>query len=351
MMVAQPLWGILSDHLQKPQLLLTVSLVTTGLVGLSFLVLHHYFLIFIAACVLALFQCAITPLTDSITLNYTLRNGLDYGNFRLWGAAGFAVAAWFMGMLAEETGLSSIFVSFMITLWLSSLFVRFMPREGSAIKVEIGTGLKQLIRLPRFLVFLVASFCVMGPLYSNNSYLGLYYQALGGTVAGVGLCFLLGAGSEIPVWKAAGKWIKKKGIYLMSICAGILAAIRWLCFSFHLPLIWVYLLTATQGFTIGIFYPASLMYIQTVAPPEVKTTAISLNAAMTSGLGNWFFVLIGGMILDAYDIFAVYRFYGLFTLLGVALLAGLMWTDKKTARDQGVSDKSKKPGYLQNMNF
>jgi MFS transporter, PPP family, 3-phenylpropionic acid transporter len=341
MLFTQPLWGFLSDYTRKPHLLLMLTILITGLLGLLFLFFKLYFLIFAAACLLAVFQSAIGPLTDSLTLNYTIKNQLNYGRFRLWGAAGFAFAAWVSGTLAEQFGLKVIFFAFAVSLWMSAIFAWFMPREGDFRRVEVRKGLIKLMRMPRFLLFLVASFCVMGPLLSHNSYFGLYYQAIGGTVAGVGFCFLLGAGSEIPIWNAAGKWIEKHGPFLMAICAGLIGAIRWFFFSFDLPLVWVIILTITQGLTIGIFYPASLIYIQSVAPPEVRTTAVSLNAAMTSGLGNWFFVLIGGMILDAFDIFAVYRFYSLFTFIGVILIAGLAWTEKKPPSTEiAVNEKS-----------
>jgi MFS transporter, PPP family, 3-phenylpropionic acid transporter len=328
MLFTQPLWGFLSDYTRKPRQLLMLSIIVTGLLGLLFLFFDRYFLIFAAAILLAVFQAAINPLTDSLTLNYTSKNGLNYGRFRLWGAAGFAFAAWVSGTLAEMFGLKVIFFAFAFSLWISAIFAWFMPREGEFRRAEVGKGLVKLMRMPRFLIFLTASFCVMGPLLAHNSYFGLYYQAIGGTVAGVGFCFLLGAGSEIPIWNTSGKWIEKHGPHLMAICAGVIGAIRWFFYSFDLPLAWVIILTLTQGLTIGIFFPASLIYIQSVAPPEVRTTAVSLNAAMTSGLGNWFFVLIGGMILDAFGIFSVYRFFSLFTFIGVILIAGLALTKK-----------------------
>jgi PPP family 3-phenylpropionic acid transporter len=37
-------------------------------------------------------------------------------------------------------------------------------------------------------------------------------------------------------------------------------------------------------------------------------------------LGNWFFSLAGGMVLDAYDIFATYLLFGGMTLVGVGIL-------------------------------
>lgn len=50
-----------------------------GVFGLSYLLFDHYLLIVSVAIALAIFQSAIIPVSDSITLQYTTRIKANYG--------------------------------------------------------------------------------------------------------------------------------------------------------------------------------------------------------------------------------------------------------------------------------
>lgn len=332
MLLTQPLWGILCDYTRKTHAILMIALVAAGISGVSLLAFDFFSAILAVAIGLAFFQGAINPLSDSITLSYVAREGLDYGSLRLWGAVGFAVAAWVMGILSDEWGLSVIFFTFTLVLFMSAMLARNLPRENVSLHLDLRSGLSRLIRLPRFLLFLLAVFCITGPILGNNVYFGLFYQERGGTIAGIGLSFLIGAGSEVPFMRWSGAWIRKRGLLVMMIAASLVAGVRWILFYFEPSLAWVYILTLTQGFSVGILIPAALQYVQAISPPDVKTTAISLHSAVSAGLGNCFFVLMGGVLLDRLSIFSVYLFYGSFTLIGVLLLLGLQFTQKQTIR-------------------
>jgi PPP family 3-phenylpropionic acid transporter len=253
-------------------------------------------------------------------MNHVHRTGGDYGQIRLWGAIGFAVAAFIMGDLSDRWGLVVIFIGFTASLLLCAAVAVALPKARVSLNIDLRTGLRKLMKLPAFGLFLVATFLVFGPIYANNVYFGLLVQDVGGTLAAVGLGFLLAAGSEAPFMKFAGRWIRKQGLIIVAILASAVAAARWLLYAWE-PSMWlIYLSTVTQGFSVGLFIPAALQYVRSIAPKEVQATAISLYAATGIGLGNWFFSLAGGMALDAYDIFATYLLFGGMTLVGVGIL-------------------------------
>ena len=66
--------------------------------------------------------------------------------------------------------------------------------------------------------------------------------------------------------------------------------------------------------------PAALIYVRNLAPEEAKTTAVSLYTAAGTGLGNWFCTLLGGWILETFDIFTTYLFFGILTAVGAMIL-------------------------------
>lgn len=324
MLLTQPVWGLLSDFTKRPRILLTVSVIGTGAVGFTYLFAEEYLLLVVIAAGLAVFQSAVVPLSDSMAMNYVQKNGGDYGNIRMWGAVGFAIAVWLMGNLSDWFGLSIIFYGFAIVLFISGFFSWGMPRESATAKVDIRAGMKQLVKVPGFMVFLVVTFLVFGPIMANNFYFGLLIQFAGGSLAGVGLAFLLAAGSEVPFMRWAGNWIHKRGILVILFVAAFASAIRWLFYATGPTPVFIYITTVMQGLSIGLFVPAALQYVSDMAPKEVKATAVAIYSAVGNGLGAWFFSISAGLIMEAFNIFTVYLFYGILTLLGAFLVLWML---------------------------
>lgn len=332
MMVAQPVWGMICDYTQRSRLVLTIAVLATGLTGLFYLFGGYYWLLFVAA-LLALFQSAIIPISDSLTMRTVTQKGWNYGNFRLWGAVGFALATFVMGLISDHFGLAVIFYMFALMMLLGSVFAWRMPEEKISFAIDLRTGLRQLLCLPPFVFFLLATFLIFGPIQANNVYFSLLFQDLGGTVAGVGIGFLLAAGSEVPFIKYAVPWMKRKGPLPILLLAAAVSGLRWLFYFFEPSLIWVYASTLVQGVSVGLFIPAALQYVQELAPAEVQVTAISMYTAAGVGLGNWFFTFVGGLLIDHFNIFTTYLFFGTLTFGGVIILLGLLWVAKRRSVD------------------
>ncbi|PYZ93968.1 MFS transporter [Salipaludibacillus keqinensis] len=336
MLLTQPVWGLLSDYTKRPRLLLTIAVIGTGSVGFTYLLAEEYVILVAIAAGLAMFQSAIIPLSDSMAMNYVYKNGGDYGNIRMWGAVGFALAVWFMGMLSDWLGQGIIFYGFALVLFISAYFSLGMPKESVTAKVDIRGGMKELVKVPGFLLFLIVTFLVFGPIMANNFYFGLLIQFSGGSLAGVGFAFLLAAGSEVPFMRWAGQWIRKRGILVILFVAALASGIRWIFYSTGPTPEFIYMTTIIQGFSIGLFVPAALQYVTELAPKEVKATAVAIYSAVGNGLGAWFFSISAGLIMEWSSILSVYLFYGIFTLSGAALTLWMI-RSKKAESSNGLA--------------
>ncbi|SDO13215.1 MFS transporter, PPP family, 3-phenylpropionic acid transporter [Alkalicoccus daliensis] len=320
MIMVQPLWGMLSDYTRKPKIILVIASIGAGCSGFTYLFAAEHFTFVIIASLVAVFQSAMIPLSDSIAMNYVKRNGGDYGKIRMWGAVGFAVAVWIMGNLSDLLGLEVIFYGFAIVLLMSSFFAANMPNEPAAPRVDVKEGMRQLVKVDGFILFLIITFLVYGPIMANNFYFGVLIQSVGGTLAGVGFAFLLAAGSEVPFMRWAGAWIQKRGILIILFSASFVSGARWIFYATGPDPSWIYITTVMQGFSIGLFVPAALQYVTDIAPKDVKATAVSIYAAVGNGIGAFFFSMTAGLLIDFHSILAVYLFYGIMTLTGTVLL-------------------------------
>ncbi|WP_110114172.1 MFS transporter [Bacillus sp. CGMCC 1.16541] len=316
MIFAQPLWGIVSDYTQKPRFVLMSTLLCTGVVGFFFSFVNDYYVFVILAAILAFFQSSLIPISDSIALNYVQKVNGDYGSIRLWGAIGFAVSVLAVGRLSEVFGLHVIFYVFAVVLVAASVLARYLPKESQTMNVRLRDGVSSLLKMPKFVLFLLITFLVFGPIFANNFYFSLYITDIGGTLTGVGIAFLLAAGSEAPFMKVANGWIRRFGMLHILILSAFISGLRWLFYFIEPPLAIVYATTIAQGFSVGLFIPAALQYVRDLAPANVRVTAVSIYAAVGNGLGSWFCTFFGGLVLEKYSIATVYGCFGVLTMFG-----------------------------------
>jgi PPP family 3-phenylpropionic acid transporter len=329
MIFVQPLWGIFSDYTQKPKQILIWTLVFTAITGLAFSFIGSYAGLLTVAFLLAVTQSALVPISDSITLNYVQRVKGNYGSIRLWGAIGFAVAVLIAGWLSDFFSLKVIFYTFSTALLLGAVVTFFLPRESQTISVNVRDGIGTLMKMPKFVMFLVTTFLIFGPVFANNFYFGLFITDIGGTVTGVGIAFLLAAGSEAPFMRVAGKWISRFGLHAIMISAASIAMLRWVLYFFEPPLYVVYASTIAQGFSVGLFIPAALQFVRDIAPTSARATAVSLYTAVGNGLGSWFCTFLGGFIAEYYSVAHVYLFFGLLTMGGLVFIMMIHQAYKK----------------------
>lgn len=327
--MAQPIWGMLSDRTQKPKLILTLTTVIAGTTGLLFFASNWYIYLLLAAAFLSIFQSAVVPISDSLAMSYVKKSGIEYGSLRLWGAIGFAVAVWFAGLVIEVTFTGVIFIIFAVALWLSAIFAHQMPSDAEPIRVDLRAGLARLVKIPAFVIFLMSTFMIFGAINANNFYFGIYYVSIGGTVAGVGLVFLIAAGSEAPFMRIVGSFIRRFGLINILIFAAILSAARWLFFYFEPSTGWVLAVSIVQGISVGFYIPAAIQLVRDLTPDEIKVTGMSIYASFGNGLGTMACTFAGGFIFEYYSILHTYLFFGFVTCIGILCLVALAIMDKR----------------------
>ena len=330
MIFFQPVWGMICDWSGKPAKILALTTVLTGMIGLGYMFFEPYLYLVFVAVILAIFQSAIIPVSDSITLQYTTRIQANYGNIRLYGSLGFGLAVFMMGKMSESfIGPSVIFYVFFLSLLLAAFLALYLPEEPPKRKPKLLSGLKELLVMKRFIIFLAVTFLIFGPNLANNVYYGLFVEARGGTYTGIGIAFLLAVLAEIPFLRVAGSWIRKFGLLPITLLAGAASLVRWLIYFIEPSLAIVYVSSIIQGFSLGLFIPAGLQYIREVVPVHITVTAVTLYSAIGNGLGNWFCTFFGGFIMDQSGIYMVYLFFGILAVLGLILTVWLMVMEKQ----------------------
>ncbi|MBL0389315.1 MFS transporter [Tumebacillus sp. ITR2] len=324
----QPLWGMIVDRYQAQRLVLFATLAVAGVLSLLYPQVGGYVWFLALFAGMAAFHSSGVPILDSISLRTVAQYGGDYGSLRLWGAIGFAVASWVAGKLADLSGLQAIFYVYAAAMFSCVLLTRALPKEPAEMKFELLKGLGKLIRLPRFLVFLFGTFLIFGTIQANNSYYSIFFTAIGGNVAGVGLSFLIAAGSEAPVMRFAGRLISRTGLIGALVLSGSIASLRWLFYGFEPGPVLVMSLLFVQGLSTGIYIPAAAEFVRQNTPEEIRVTALGIYSAIGNGLGSMAGTMVGGLLLDSVGIFGTYTVFGIASLVGVAAMVSLKFMKK-----------------------
>jgi MFS transporter, PPP family, 3-phenylpropionic acid transporter len=328
MIFFQPIWGVVSDVLNAPAKVLTVTSLLAGIFSLGYLFFHTYYWFLLIAIMVALFQSALIPISDSISLSYCNKVRVNYGTIRLFGSLGFGLAVFVMGRLSEidET---VIFYSFFLSLTASAFLAFRLPREKASGNKKLLSGIKKLFTYNKFLLFLIITFLIFGPNLANNVYFGLFVENRGGSYTGIGIAFLIAVLSEIPFMRLAGNWIHRLGLLPIIAIAGGVSLSRWIFYFTEPNLYIIYVSAFLQGASVGLFIPAGLQYVRDITPSHMTATAITIYSAIGNGLGNWFSTFFGGIIYEHYQISTVYLFFCILSIIGVLLNIWLMRIEKK----------------------
>jgi PPP family 3-phenylpropionic acid transporter len=317
--VTQPIWGMICDRYQIRKPVLVLTLVVSALVSLLFPVVSDYALVFLLYTIVSVFQSAVVPVSDSLALGYAKQRNMPFGDIRLWGAVGFALAAFLTGLALEQWGANVLFYSYCAAYLIAILFLRGIPEnvEAAPFNVSIFKGLGQLLRLPRFTLFLVASFFIFGAMNAHNIWFSLYYQHIGGSVAGIGLAFLLFAGSEAPFMKLASFFVRRWGLELTILLAGTVSTLRWFWYSTAPSTTAVVGLFFLQGISVGFYLASAAQFVRENTPDSLQVTALAIFASVGHGLGSMTCNLLGGIIKDHFSILETYLFFGIATAAGL----------------------------------
>ena len=199
--------------------------------------------------------------------------------------------------------------------------------------------ISELFQEKNFVKLLVAVFFLMGTNVANSTYFGFLFTQQGGDVEGIGVAFLLMAGSEAPFMALTPKLSKKIGSEKLLLAAMILTVIR---FAFYSTGPSCELLLATfflQGMTNGIILVEVVKYFGRVAGPRLSNMAISVYYAIGNNLSVILCSLISGIILDIAGPKSVYLFFAAFNSISVFLFVLLGMHKPRFSDDDTLARK------------
>ncbi|WMT38876.1 MFS transporter [Paenibacillus sp. D2_2] len=315
-LIAQPLWGMISDRLRTIRKVLLLLVICCTITGYSLYSTDSYPLILLFVMLTYFFLMPVDPLTESLNFRVAESEGISYGSLRTYGALGYAVMSLLAGFLMTEYGSRSLGITFAV-LGVISLIVAFLmpdaPVSGKPLTIK---SLKNFLSNKETLLFLILVFISSIPARMNDTYLGLYIKDLGGKPNLLGLAWFLAAGSEILVFSLSFWWLRKNKELAIIAFAGAFYFIRFFISAWIKDPNWLAYIQLLQVFTFPVFYTAAIQYLYSIVPVEWRATGQTVLALLFFGVSGIIASFAGGALYQALGGHVMYLTISVLSLIG-----------------------------------
>ena len=337
-MVAQPFWGQVADRTgARSRVMAFLSLGSAaGYLALGWA--RDFDGILLATAALSLMGTALFPMMMSVSLAILRDAGRHaFGHVRAWGTAGFFILVvgfpWILsryriGSRADtataavsEPGLEVMFPVTAAIVFAAALIAFLLPKKG-VVGVRAARGdWRELLRNAAFLRFLgfslLAHFLLHGPMW----FFPLFVRSRGGdleTIRGMWILMLL---VEIPLVLSTGSGLKRLGARGLLTAGVFIGGLRWLLCALITDTNLLYAVQALHGVTVVGLNLGSPLYLDTVAPEKLRSTAQGILSMVSIGIAGMASNTAAGWLVDQGGTDALYLICGIGSLI-LAFFAG-----------------------------
>ena len=318
-----PIWGLLSDLMNKQKLILWINVLVSLLCAVIYTITKSFLAVFIVAIFLEMFRNSILPLTDTITTSYCEKTNKNYGNIRVIGSLFFAVASFLCGQLIKATNNDLMFFYVFIVSMIGCLIITptlpTLESNTKPEKVNLKQDLPLLFKNKAYLLILLCGICVNSLTEAMSSYQGIHLMNLGAGSDLVGLLTVFMVLPELFFMVKTKSLLEKYGIVKMISFASIALILRWVVYLFTSnPLIFM-IATSMHGVAISIIIICSFDFIGKVVDKKLYTTSMTVYS-FTIGISYSLMKLLYGGLIDMFGIKSIFIFSIVVSLFSFVVL-------------------------------
>jgi MFS transporter, PPP family, 3-phenylpropionic acid transporter len=317
--IAQPLWGTLSDRAKHKNTILIILILGSSFSILLYkLSINFFYLSLIISCV-TLFQTSINPLSDAIALEYTSKTKWKFGHIRLAGTIGYSLMSVAAGILLMKN-INRIFLLYFIAGLLAFIAALYLPKISGHQSIGKKLVFWSLFKDKTLILYLSFALIIQITLGYYYTFFSIYYQLLGASKTLIGWSNFIAAMSETPFLLFSHIVLKKIKTPHVLIIAGSAAALRWLLLGLTANPFSILVFQLLHGF-INIVITVSLaMYINEFVPDELKASGQALNGLVCTGIARILGSLLGGYFSDVFGIKNMFLYNSVLVFITVLIL-------------------------------
>ncbi len=321
-LLLQPVWSYLSDVFNTRRAILLVTNLGAGLAiaGLGLAKSFEWALIF--GVLFSAFRSPILSITHAIVLDNLADEDkqAEFSRVRLWGSVSFGLSSLVLGSFFLDQILN-YFTWFLLglSLLLAGLSL-LLPEPGEKFHYAGLKGLRFISRNTGFAIFLLASVFIGATLSISINYQTLFLESLEASPWLLGLTVSLQAFLEIPLMFLVPFLIRKISLRGVILAGAVVLPIRWFLYLFIQNPAWIVPTQALHGMSIVSFFVVGVTFIDQQIPKKWRGTGQGLYSTAMHGVGSSLGLYFAGIILDWFDVRAIWGLALALGLVGLGLL-------------------------------
>ena len=264
-------------------------------------------------------------LTNSVALINLKNSEKEFGLIRVWGTigwivAGLGLAAWrnltgpgeATAVMGDTLILAGVFS---LAMGVFSFFLPHTPPQKEGSKPWAFLEAVKMMKEKNFLIFIIICFVVATELmfYYVLTAPFLTSTAIGVSESNVSGVMVIAQVAEILVMVLLlPLFISKIGIRKILVLGVLAWPLRYIIFAVGRPPWLVIASLALHGFCFVFFFVAAFIYVDSVAPRDIRHSAQSLITLVTYGFGNYVGSFFAGWVQDFFTKDGVINWTGVF---------------------------------------
>jgi nucleoside transporter len=305
--------GQVADRYFSSEKVIAFLALTGGLVLLVVSRTTDYTVMTVLMLVYCLIYAPTLALTNSIAMINLKDSEEEFGPIRVGGTLGWIAAGWLLTGWRWAAGADAIpnlqgdmlFLAglFSIIMALQSLTLPHTPPQKEGVKPWAFLESMKMLKVKDFAIFVGITFVVATELefYYILTAPFLESEQIGVATANTPLVMTIAQVAEIFVMAFLLSYFLKKYGMRRTLAIGVIAwPIRYIIFAIGSPGWLVIASLALHGFCYVFFFVAAFIYVDKVAPPDIRASAQSLIAIVALGFGRFLGSLFAGWIKDVF---------------------------------------------------
>jgi MFS transporter, PPP family, 3-phenylpropionic acid transporter len=324
--ITQPVVGFISDKIRSVRKVVIFCMAAIAAIITVLPLMRTTAALFVFMPLYTFFSCSIVPLLDNWTyLGIKDQPGKSYGSARLWGSIGFLPCIILAGRLVKlfSTNVLSIVFPVLCLLTIGAYLLQPDPPAQAMGHLHQKRGMLRslggLVKNYSFVSYVIFGGLLFTMIMPMNSFLIRLMNSVGGSQEQYSWAIAVNALSEIPVFFISGYLIRRYRPISMICVSSLFFILRLFLLSMAASPVAVIACALLQGPSFALYATGAVAYVDTMAPPGLKSTAQTLANAIIGGVSG----IIGnssvGFLIDGYGLKPVYR-AGVLIGLAVVLL-------------------------------
>jgi PPP family 3-phenylpropionic acid transporter len=302
-----PLAGRLGDFIQGLRLVLVGCLGLAAVVTLGYLPAQGFGPFLALSLGHAAALAPVTILADALALGAAVppsgsgQRGFEYGWVRGTGSAAFIGGTLLSGQAVSAWGLDVIIGWQTLLLGAAVVAARRVPelrhaRPAAAVDAP-ASGVRQLLRLPRFRQLVLVAALVLGSHAMHDAFAVIRWRAAGVSPAMVSVLWSESVAAEVLVFFVLGPalvtGLTPAGALAVAALAGLL---RWTVMAQSAAVLALALVQPLHGLTFALLHLACMRLLARIVPPGLEGTAQALYGTVGIGVASAGLTLVSGVL-------------------------------------------------------